>query len=102
VKHPKHQQLKQLNFNKLWHTDEWVEQHIPNIEVFDYSKIDSLQRFQGTHPATMQNRIANMNWQFAFDPTQRNLSNKEKWSRRVEQITGIRFGEYKNYKLLKK
>ena len=101
VKHPKHQQLKQLNFNKLWHDDAWVEQHIPQVDEFDYKKIDSLQRFQGTHPAVMQARIASMNWQFSFDPTQRKLTRKERWSRGFERLTGKRLGEYKNYKLLK-
>ena len=101
VKHPMHQQQKQLNFNKLWHDDEWVATHIPKIEQFDYSKIDSLQRFKGMHPKIMQDRIQKMNWNFSFDPTQRKLSTKEQLSRWLEKLTGIRAGEYKNYVLLK-
>ncbi|MEM0995294.1 MAG: glycosyltransferase family 2 protein, partial [Bacteroidota bacterium] len=80
VKHPEHQQQKQLNFNKLWHDDDWVTNNVPKVERFDYSKIDSLQKFSGTHPKVMQARIQQMNWSFDFDPTQRKLSTKERLS----------------------
>ncbi|MEM1325676.1 MAG: glycosyltransferase family 2 protein [Bacteroidota bacterium] len=101
VKHPLHQQRKQLSFNKWWHDDDWVKTHIPDVPVFDYSQIDSLQRYEDTHPKVMQERIAAMNWQFTFDPTQQQLSWKERLSRAVEKWTGKRVGEYRNYELLK-
>jgi len=101
VKHPKYQQQKQRNFNKLWHSDDWVESHVPDVSDFDYSQIDSLRRFAGTHPQVMQARVDKMNWQFTFDPTQQSLSLKERFSRWLEQTTGYRIGEYKNYVLLK-
>lgn len=101
VKHPKHQQMKQKNFNRYWHDDYWMNENILDVNEFDYSQIDSLKKFEGTHPAVMQQRIRQMNWQFSFDPTQKKLSFKERVSRWMEQITGIRIGEYQNYKLLK-
>ncbi len=101
VKHPKHQQMKQKNFNRYWHDDHWMNENILDVNEFDYSQIDSLKKFEGTHPAVMQQRIRQMNWQFSFDPTQKKLSFKERVSRWMEQITGIRIGEYQNYKLLK-
>ncbi len=101
VKHPKHQQMKQKNFNRYWHDDDWVNENIPAINEFDYTQIDSLKKFEGTHPAVMQQRIKQMNWQFSFDPTQKKLSLKESVSRWIEQATGVRIGEYQNYKLLK-
>ena len=45
----------------------------------------------------MQARIDKMNWKFSFDSTQRPLKFKEKLSRFIENITGWRIGEYKNY-----
>ena len=99
VKHPKHQQLKQKNFNKLWHSDEWVAEKIPDIETFDYSEIDVLKNFEGTHPMVMQERIKKMNWEFSFDPTQRKMSFKNKFLQKIELWTGWRIGEYKNYEL---
>ncbi|MEM9990293.1 MAG: glycosyltransferase family 2 protein [Bacteroidota bacterium] len=100
VKHPVQQQRKQQNFNKLWHDDHWMETHIPKVSAFDYSQIDSLARFTGTHPKVMHSRIARMNWTFDFDPTQRKLSTKERLSRWWERQTGIRLGEYRNYRIL--
>ena len=99
VKHPKHQQLKQRNFNKLWHSDDWVAEKIPDVESFDYSEIDALRKFEGTHPKVMQKRIENVNWEFSFDPTQRKLSFKTMLLQKIEKWTGWRIGEYKNYRL---
>ena len=100
MKHPEKQQQKQLTFNRFWHDDEWMEQNVPKINQFDYSKIDSLRRFEGTHPKVIQERIQQMNWKFSFDPTQKKLAPKEQLSRWFEKLTGIRLGEYKNYDLL--
>lgn len=100
VKHPKYQQMKQKNFNKLWHDDNWVNENVANVDEFDYSQIDSLQRFDGTHPKVMEKRIESINWKFSFDPTQRKLSLKNKILMSIERWTGWRIGEYKNYKLL--
>ena len=100
VKHPEKQLQKQLTFNRFWHDDEWMEQNVPKINQFDYSKIDSLRRFEGTHPKVIQERIQQMNWKFSFDPTQKKLAPKEQLSRWFEKLTGIRLGEYKNYDLL--
>lgn len=100
VKHPKQQQQKQRTFNKLWHDDSWMQEYIPDVSEFDYGQVDSLRRFEGTHPAVIQPRIATMNWQFTFDPTQRRLSLKEQCSRCVERRFGYRIGEYRNYVLV--
>jgi hypothetical protein len=98
VRPPKAQQLKQLIMNRLWHTDEEVKAKVPDVEAFDYSNIDDLARFAETHPSVMQPRIDALNWQFSYDPTQRRLSRKERFSRLIEGFTGWRFGEYRNYR----
>lgn len=100
VKPPAAQQAKQHSFHKMWHDDQWMKQNIPAVHEFDYSQIDSLAKFTGTHPQVMHDRIARMNWKFSFDPT------KKKWGLKMrllmwwERKTGIRIGEYKNYTLL--
>ena len=101
VKHPEKQQLKRKEFHKLWHSDEWVKQNISVADSFDYSQIDALKRFENTHPQTMQARIAQKNWSFDFDPSQKQFSFKNKILRKFEKLTGYRIGEYKNYVLLK-
>ncbi len=100
VKPPEKQMEKQKYFHKLWHNDSWVEKNIIPAEKFDYTQIDSLAHFAGTHPSVMEKRIQSTNWHFDFDPTQKRLSFKSKFKLTLEKITGWRIGEYKNYKLL--
>jgi len=100
VKPPEAQQAKQQTFHKLWHTDEWMKQNIPDVDQFDYDTIDSLAYFTGTHPRVMQNRINRMNWKFSFDPTQKKVSFKVKLLLFVEKKMGWKIGEYKNYNII--
>jgi len=98
VKPPGIQQAKQETFNKLWHSDQWVDKKIKKVDEFDYSIIDSLSAFAGTHPEVMQNRIQKLNWEFSFDPTNRRLSLKKRLLQAIENLTGWRAGEYRNYR----
>jgi hypothetical protein len=100
VKPPKAQQEKQKNFNKLWHSDEWMNKNISNEEEFDYSKIDSLKKFEGTHPAVLTERLKRYNWKFDFNPDNIKLSMKDRFLLFIEEQIGYRIGEYKNYKLI--
>lgn len=101
VKHPHAQQQKQLNFHKLWHSDNWVKAHIPATVSYQYNDTEPLQRFTGTHPAVMQARIEAVNWQFDNDPAKIQKSLKERLSDLIEQWFGWRVGEYRNYKLMR-
>lgn len=100
VKPPEAQQAKQQSFNKLWHDDEWMKKNIPDVHAFDYSQIDSLALFKGTHPQVMQERINRMNWKFAFDPTQKKFSLKKRILYFLEKKFGWKVGEYRNYKII--
>jgi glycosyltransferase involved in cell wall biosynthesis len=100
VKPPEAQQAKQQSFNKLWHSDEWVEKKIPKVNSFDYSQIDSLSHFKGTHPEVMHERIKSLNWNFSFDPSKKRLPVKSRFLHSIEKLTGWRPGEYKNYKII--
>ncbi|MFM7218165.1 MAG: glycosyltransferase family 2 protein [Bacteroidota bacterium] len=101
VKPPEKQQAKQLQFHRLWHSDDTVASIVGTAASFDYSKIDSLALFDSTHPQVMKQRIASKNWTFDFDPASRRLSFKSRFKMAVERITGWRIGEYKNYRLRK-
>lgn len=101
VKDPRAQQRKAEEFHKFWHDDDWVEKNIPKADEFDYSGIDSLTLFEGTHPAVMQQRIAEKNWQFDHDISHRRLELKDKILMGIENLTGWRPGEYRNYRLKK-
>lgn len=100
VKPPKAQQAKQENFHKMWHDDEWMKKNIAQVEEFDYTQIDSLDEFKGTHPQVFQNRLKSMNWNFKFDKSQIKLSTKDKFLLFIEKTTGWKVGEYKNYKVV--
>jgi hypothetical protein len=97
VKPPEAQQAKQQSFHKMWHDDQWMKQNIPTVQEFDYSQIDSLAVFSGTHPRVMRDRIARMNWKFNFDPTQKRWGLKMRLLMWIERNWGWRIGEYKNY-----
>lgn len=101
VKPPDKQQAKQQAFHRLWHNDQWLNENVGNSAEFDYSKIDTLQRFAGKHPSVIYPRIQAMNWQFNYDPTKA-IKPKLKYrlANVVEKLTGYRLGEYKNYNLL--
>lgn len=101
VKPPEAQQAKQENFNKLWHDDAWVDKNIPKKDEFDYSKIDALARFNDTHPKVMLGRISSQNWHFNFDPARKRLPFKSRLLHSIENLTGIRIGEYRNYRVIK-
>ncbi len=98
VKSPEKQQDKQQSFNKMWHDDQWVEKKVGNSNQFDYSNIDSLSNFEGTHPKYIQERIDKMNWEFDFDPTIRKMNFKNTFLYFLEKVTNYRLGEYKNYR----
>jgi glycosyltransferase involved in cell wall biosynthesis len=98
VKEPKAMQGKQESFNKYWHDDQWMEKNVAKRNEFDYTGIDALRKFTGTHPAVMQARINRINWKFDFDLSQNKFKLKDKLKRLIEKLTGWRPGEYKNYK----
>jgi hypothetical protein len=101
VKPPELQQDKQKYFNKLWHDDEWMDKNIPKVDVFDYSGIDSLARFEFTHPQVMTDRIRKRNWEFDFDPAQKNFSLLSRFLYWMEKNTGWRIGENQNYRVVR-
>lgn len=100
VKSPFTQQEKIKYFNSLWHNEDWLKKHTAPIDEFDYSSIDSLTLFNGTHPEVMKERIEKVNWKFDFDPTKKNFGMKVKFLNKIEKLTGWRIGEYKNYTII--
>ncbi len=100
VKPPSVQLRKQRNFNKLWHPDVWVTKHVQGGTGYDYSKGGILSCFKGTHPRVMQQRIDAQSWKFEYDQKRVKRSGKEMLLQWVENKTGYRIGEYKNFVLI--
>ena len=68
---------------------------------YDYHDIDSLQRFEGTHPAVMHGRIERKNWAFDFDISRKKFKGfKRRLLYWIEQNTGKRLFDYRNYKVI--
>lgn len=100
VKDPRVMQQKHLHVHQFWHEDE-AEKHIKvSVQGFDYSQIDSLDKFTGTHPRVMQARIRRQNWAFTHDISHKNLSLKYRFKLWMEKYTGWYVGEYRNYKIV--
>jgi hypothetical protein len=100
VKPPAAQVRKQLNFNKLWHSDEVAQRMVGDSEHYTYDETEPLVRFDGTHPAVMHPRIAEQHWVFENDPTQIRVDWKTFFLKKIETWTGWRPFEYRNYRLL--
>lgn len=97
VKDPRAMQGKQESFHKMWHDDAWMEKNIAKAEEFDYSEIDALAKFEGTHPQVMEERLKRINWSFDYDLSKNVFTPKERLKRFVKKLTGFQIGEHKNY-----
>lgn len=99
VKHPEKQKLKRENFGIFWSEDQQKEFQKEVEDIFDYSgDFDSLDRFQGTHPAVMKERIAQKNWEVNLDITRKNMTLKYRVLHFIEKKFGKRLFAYRNYR----
>lgn len=102
VRPPKTMMDKTRNFGNYWGGDRVTEAFLREKSGdFDYSQIDALEKFTGTHPRVMQDRIQRMNWKFDYDLSYNNLTLKDHFKNIMERWTGIRPFDYKNYILLR-
>jgi hypothetical protein len=100
VKNPKTMQTKLVDFHKLWHDEEWIRNNVSPAELFDYSLVDSLSLFEGTHPAVMLGRTQEINWQLDLDVSNKKFGIKAKVLHMIEKSTDYRLFEYKNYRIV--
>ncbi len=100
VKPPQGLNNKVRNFTQFYHDDAWLAENVPADYQFDYENAERLTRFEGTHPLAAQARIARMQWPFQFDPKvlRDKMSLRRKVLQQIEDWTGWRIGEYRNYK----
>jgi len=100
VKPPLNMQLKQLTFQKLWHSNDWVDKNVVKTDEFDYSGIDRLELFDESHPELMKERIQRLNWVFTHDISKNKINLKERVKDWMWRYLGIN-SNYRNYKVLK-
>lgn len=102
VKSPEKQAVKVNNSRSLYYGNdkERYEKRMVG-EQFDYSGVESLERFTGSHPKVMQDRINRINWQFEHDISRKNFGFKDRILYWIEKKTGKRLFDYRNYEILK-
>lgn len=100
VKSPEQMMKKQKEVGKFWNNDEGMKAFDAIPDFFDYSQFDSLEKFNGTHPIVIQERIKRLNWKVELDPTKKKFTFKDKLLYYFEKATGIRLFDFRNYKLL--
>lgn len=98
VREPKAMFSKQRNFGRFY--DGKSDEGRIYTGEFDYTEIDALQKYSGTHPKVMQQKIASINWQFEYDLSHNKLSLKERFKNILEKLTGKRPFDFNNYKII--
>jgi hypothetical protein len=101
VKNPKQMKIKQKNVSGFWHDDVAQQAFLATPDYFDFTDFDSLERFKGTHPAVMLERIAKKNWDLEFDLSLKKFSVKDRFLYWFEKLSGIRPFDFKNYKIIR-
>ncbi|MFL9482122.1 glycosyltransferase family 2 protein [Chitinophagaceae bacterium LWZ2-11] len=101
VKSTEQMRIKQSNSSIFWNNDEELERKRKEGKVHDFNEFDSLEKFTGTHPTIMKERITRKNWQLELDITKKKFSFKDKILYYFEKLTGIRPFDFRNYKILK-
>ncbi len=92
-------QKKKMYYFDLYHTEK--DEVNNQYDDFEFQKVDRVVPFNGTHPEVMQERIAKFNPPFSFDGSQAQWKFKDRIMQPIEDRLGFKFGEYKNYVLIK-
>ncbi len=101
VKSPQQMFEKQKNVSRFWHENEEAWRKIQKEDFFDFNNAyDSLERFTGTHPLVMQERIRRKNWNIELDTATKHFSLKDRVLYWIEKKTGKRLFDFENYKIV--
>jgi hypothetical protein len=103
VKEPETMMKKAINANSFYQEKNYLIQvkskDSNGRKEFDYSSIDSLSLFTGTHPKVMEERIQRKNWSFEHDISFNRLSLRYRGKIFIKKYLGINT-YYKNYRLI--
>lgn len=97
VRQPEAMYAKYENLERFYHEEDQAQ---INASLFNYGKIDALEKYTGTHPAVMQNRINNSKLKFDYDLSNNHYSLKERLKKIIEDFTGRRPFDYQNYTII--
>ena len=100
VRPPEAQRVKLAEFERLYHGDAARERRLS--QGFSYDVGEKVRPFAGTRPAPVREWVAREDW--PFEPAPRRLRAghvREDLLDLLEEATGVRVGEYKNYELVR-
>lgn len=101
VKEPKTMMDKRKEGVKFWEGEKYTEEYDKtDLGDYDFAQIDSLALYKGKHPTVMQQRIQHVNWKFNYDLSFNNTTLKDQFKNLLFKLTGKRFFEYQNYKII--
>ena len=93
---------KGQNFTQFYHPDFVPDEKVIEENEFDYGNADRLLPFKDTHPAVLQARVKRANWKLDIDVKKMSrMDFRRKALQWIEDVSGWRIGEYKNYKIIK-
>ncbi len=100
VKSPEQMMEKHKNVRRFWNEDSEEWKKFLQQSAVDFNDFDSLQKFTGSHPDVMKERIRKKNWELNLDISKKKFSAKDFFLYRFEKLTGIRPFDFKNYKII--
>jgi hypothetical protein len=98
VKEPGIMMKKIKNASSFYENVSWIK-NLTGQELYDYSNIDSLSLFKGTHPQVMTDRIKSKNWTFDHDLSFNRLSLKYRGKIFLKKYLGINTF-YENFRII--
>ncbi len=100
VQDPRVMKAKAIVKEKIYKGVEGSVENIVVPEDYAFSLVNALQKFTGSHPAVMQDRIARMDWKFQYETSRNKLKLKDRFKNLIETVTGKRPFDYKNYRIV--
>ena len=101
VKSPEQMMQKQKNVSPYWLGDADMQKMLMNPAAWNFESFDSLEKFTGTHPNVMLDRIKRKNWQVTLDISRKKFSFKNRLLYYFEKLTGIRPFDFRNYRVIR-
>jgi len=99
VKKPEVMLDKIKNASNFYENVKWIQNIGKGQQEFDYSSIDALKLFDGTHPAVMADHIRRKNWNFKYDISYNKPNLKYKGKLFLKKYLGINTF-YENFRII--
>lgn len=87
-------------FQSYYNTAEGLDKIMASHD-YQMHSVDRTIPFEGSHPAIMHAKVASQNWEYSYKKELSVWHKKDKWLQPIEDFFGFKFGEYKNYQLIK-